>query len=239
MAPDSDLFPDEPQAPTAGTAQSSPQMRGAKVELDIDDAPFLGEKEEAKPVAAPQNEAPPAPKAQPVEPKTLKSVFLSKLLADKKKLAAVIGACVVLFVILPVSIMLLMGGEKAPPAPPVERVVVSGEPQRDDAPAGPSFLFRLGSFFIERQGSEGELRFLRASFAVPTENPGLFIELGVKELAVRDAIYYYLRNKPLTFLVDKDSKEDLKQDLLSVINEQVSAEQVTEIFVEEYLVTGS
>jgi flagellar FliL protein len=91
---------------------------------------------------------------------------------------------------------------------------------------------------MERRGSEGELRFLRASFAIPTENPMLFVELGTKDIAVRDAIYYYLRNKPLTFLADKDSREMLKNDLLSVINEHISSEKVTELFFEEYLITG-
>jgi flagellar FliL protein len=247
MTPDNDPFDDAPESLNgdSGAAPSGgePSVRGAKVELDIDDAPFLEEPEEEKPKPAPA-----APKPAPAwESKAAAAVAsfkdrLKALLADKKKLAILIGALALVFVVLPLALLLTFTlGKKAsaPVAPAPERIVVSGVPQREDAPPGPTFLYRLGGFFIERRGSEGELRFLRASFAIPMENPMLFVELGSKDVAVRDAIYYYLQNKPLTFLADKETREMLKTDLLSVINEHISSEKITELFFEEYLISGS
>ena len=239
------MSPDDPltTAPTDAPAEApEASAHGAKVELDIDDAPFLEEPEEEKPPPkAAEPEAPPPP-PKPKEASEGSPKGLKGLLANKKKLAILVGGLAFVLIVLPLGLMLVLGGEKAPPPPPVhepERIVVSGVPKREDAPPGPAFLYRLNSFFIERRGSEGELRFLRCSLAIPTENPVLSAELGAKDIAVRDALYYYLRNKPLTFLADKESREMLKRDLISVINEQVSSEKVTELFFEEYFVTGS
>ncbi|MCL1939319.1 MAG: flagellar basal body-associated FliL family protein [Desulfovibrionaceae bacterium] len=246
MTPDTDPRTDAAPEAQNGPSEAAPSgsessARGAKVELDIDDAPFLEEPEEEKPKEVAAEPEKPAPAQRPKEVDAASVTGFKALLADKKKLAILIGALVAVLVVLPLVLMLTLGGNKtpAPVAHEPERIVVSGVPQREDAPPGPKFLYRLGGFFIERRGSEGELRFLRASFAIPTENPVLFAELGAKDVAVRDAIYYYLRNKPLTFLSDKESREMLKNDLLSVINEQISSEKVTELFFEEYLITGS
>jgi len=221
-------------------APESASKGGAKVELDIDDAPFLEEPEEEKPApkaAAPKKrEEAPQPRAKEPE----KPGFLKALLADKKRLAIAIGGLVFVLVILPLLLMLILGGTKEPEpvAQEPERIFQPGVPTREDAPPGPGFLFQMKSFFVERRGSEGEIRFVRCSFSLPMDNPALFGELGAKNIAVRDAVYYYLRNKPLTFLADKDSRDMLKQDLLSVINEQISADKVQELYFEEYLVTG-
>ena len=237
MSPDTDLLNN---ADSPGASEAAPAKGGAKVELDIDDAPFLEEPEEEKPAPKPpqaeKREAAPKPAAKKAD----SPGFLQKLLADKKRLAIVIGGLVFVLVVLPILLMLILGGKE--PEPVVvepERIIQSGVPTRDDAPPGPGFLFKMQSFFVERRGSEGEIRFVRCSFSLPMENPSLFGELGAKNITVRDAVYYYLRNKPLTFLADAESREMLKQDLLSVVNEHLSADKVQELFFEEYLVSGN
>lgn len=246
MPPDTDPLltatPDVPDAPSgAAPSGSGTSVSGLKAELDIDDAPFLKEPAEEKRRQKPVE----APRTKKKEKETpagglLKSV-LKSLLADKKRLAMLSGGLVCALVILPLALMLVPGWKKGSDSMPrqQERIVVSGVPEREEAPPGPKFLYRLASFFIERRGSEGELRFLRCALAIPTDDPGFFAELGAKDVAVRDAIYYYLRNKPLAFLADKKSREMLKQDLLSVINEQLSSENANELYFEEYLITGS
>ena len=117
------------------------------------------------------------------------------------------------------------------------RKLVPDEPVRENTPAGPKFLFKGEPFLIERRGSEGEIRFLRCRFSIPTDNPSLYAELQAKNIAVRDAIYYYLNNKPVTFLSDSTQTEVLKRDLISVINKHLTSEKIQELYIEDYLVT--
>jgi len=235
-----DTTPEGPSGPSGVvSSDGEPSARRAKVELDIDDAPFLEEPEEEKPQEKNAESEKPAPAPQPKAAEAVSLTGLQALLADKKKLAILGGGLFFVFVVLPLLLMVIL--REKPPAPVVhepERIVISGVPQREDAPAGPRFLYRLGGFFIEHRGSEGELRFLRASFAIPTDNPALFAELSAKDIVIRDAIFYYLHNKPLTFLAEQASRDLLKTDLISVLNDHLSSEKVQELFFEEYLVTG-
>ena len=229
-------------APSGEGASAS----AAKVELDIDDAPFLEEPEEK-----PQEKDPTPEKPAPASSKSKEAqaasatglqAKLQALLADKKKLAIAGGGLVFVLIVLPLLLLLLLGGKKENTPPPVvhepERIVVSGVPKQEEAVPGPKFLYRLGGFFIEHRGSEGELRFVRASFAIPMDNPVLFAELTAKDVVIRDTLFYYLRNKPLAVLADPASRELLKADLLAVLNEHLSSDKVQELFFEEYLVTG-
>jgi flagellar FliL protein len=92
---------------------------------------------------------------------------------------------------------------------------------------------------VERRGEEGEIRFLYCRFATPTDSPLLQAELEAKKVLVRDAIYYYLSNNPLTFLSALDKQQNLKADIISVINEHVSSAKLSELYFEEYMVRGS
>ena len=226
------IVSDDPPTGNAAPGRSP----SVKVELDIEDAPFLQEQEEQKaPVKEPERPAPPPP---PVEEKKQSALQakLAALLGNKKRLA-LIGGGLLLILLAPIGITLIFGGKDTQqPADPVRRIVPD-EPPRDDAPPGPKFLFKSDLFLIERRGSEGEIRFLRCRFSIPTENPVLYGELRAKNIAVRDAIYYYLNNKPVVFLSDDMHTEVLKNDLISVINEHISSEKIQELYIEEYLVT--
>jgi len=251
MSQDIDLRTDTtPEGPdgTSGVVPSDGESaaRRAKVELDLDDAPFLEEPKEEKTqekITEPEKPAPASPRPKAAETVPLKGVLtkLQALLADKKKRVILGGGLVFVIFFLPLLLLFTLGEKEKPPklaAREPERIVISGVPEREEAPAGPKFLYRLGGFFIEYRGSEGELRFVHASFAIPTDNPALFAELRVKEVVIRDAIFYYLRNKPLTALAEPASRDLLKADLITVLNEHLSSEKVQELFFEEYLVTG-
>ncbi|MDR2489221.1 MAG: flagellar basal body-associated FliL family protein [Desulfovibrio sp.] len=227
------LVPDDSPA-REGSADAA---RGVKVELDIEDAPFLQEPEETKPQA--KNAEKPVPVVS--MPDAAPSAFqrmLAALFGNKKRLAAI--ACGLLAILLaPIAVSLFLNKANAP-SPPVQeavRRIVPDAPPRENAPAGPKFLFKGEPFLIECRGNEGEIRFLRCRFAVPTDNAVLYAELQAKNIALRDAIYYYLINKPITFLSDNTQTEVLKKDIMSVINEQISSEKILELYIEEYLVT--
>jgi len=57
-----------------------------------------------------------------------------------------------------------------------------------------------------------------------------------KMTVLRDAVFYYLRNKNLTFLSDKSNVDELKEDLLSVINQFLSSAQLERLLIEQYVV---
>jgi len=237
MASDNDLPDNEA---SNGASVPSPGA-GVKVELDIDDAPFLKEQEEPpapakKPEKFPDPDALPPPKPKESKAKGLLAK-LEALLANKKRLA-IIGGALAFLLITPLILMLFLPGGKPPPPPEPERIVQSATPPRDDAPPGPKFLYKADDFFVPLRGTEGELRFLRCRFSIPTENPQLYAELMAKNIAVRDSIYYYLSHKSLSFLSDQAEREVLKRDLISVVNEHVSAEKIAELFIEDYLVSG-
>ena len=237
------MSPDTPSPPdSAASDDSASSPASFKVELDLEDAPFLDEKEDAPPPrkAEPKSAlADGAGSAGKKAPSFLQAK-LSALFANKKRLALVGG--VALFILLaPVALMLFLSGGKKTPAPAVptpEVITQPAAPPRQDAPPGSRFLFKAGAFMVPLRGSEGQIRFLHCRFSIPTDNQALYGELNVKTIAVRDAIYYYLINKPLTFLVDEKAHEALKQDMISVVNEHVSAEKIGDLYIEDYYVSG-
>lgn len=235
------MAPDTKNPDSDGAPVSASSAAGVKVELDIDDAPFLKEPDEPPAPTKKTEELPPPDAPPPPKPKesALSGVMarLEGLLANKKRLAIIGGAAGVLL-LAPLILMLFLPGKKPPPSAEPERIVQSASPPREDAPPGPKFLYKAEDFFVPLRGTEGEIRFLRCRFSIPTENQQLYAELMAKNIAVRDSIYYYLSHKPLTFLSDQASREELKKDLISVVNEHVSAEKIAELFIEDYLVSG-
>ena len=224
--------------PADPSGERAPEKNlSVKVELDIEGAPFIVDHEEPEPRAkAPKTQAP-EPQATPVQPAPSGfKLRLAALLANKRRLA-LIGCALALILLAPIGInMVLHRGATPPPPEPVRRLMPD-EPPRENTPPGYKFLFKGDAYFIERRGSEGELRFLRCRFSIPTDNAALFAELQAKNIAVRDAVYYYLNNKPITFLSDNTNANVLKMELISVINEHVSADKIQELYIEEYLVT--
>lgn len=218
-------------------APSPSSMHGVKVELDIDDAPFLDEPEEEK---APEPEPEKPPQAPPKEPPGEKKPGKLAALLANKKLLAVAGGGAAAVILIPLLLLLFLGGEKEPPPPPPPEPIRTPAPApvREDAPQGPKYVYAFEPFFLERRGAEGEIRFLRCRFSVPTDNPALYAELQGKTIAVRDSVYYYLAHKPLTFLSDSAISLALKEDLISVINENLATEKIQELFIEEYLISG-
>jgi len=203
-----------------------------KVELDLEDAPFLEEEEEE-----PEQEEAPA-SSDPVlldEPKGEKR-SIKDLLKNRKVLFALVGA-VVLAIGVIVAIF-LMGGDSAPPPPPEpEKKVVEKQVEEPvEEPEPYVFTVTWEPFWVEKVDADGNIRFLVCKFAATTENERLSWEVGTKKVVLRDAIFYYLRNKSLLFLADKGNVEVLKSDLLAVINQYLDNGQLEELLIENYLV---
>ena len=203
-----------------------------KVDLDLDDAPFLEDEEEAP--AAPEASAEPFPEEVPAEeqkPSRKKFIF--------------IGAA---------ALVLLLGGAAAffllrkPAAPPVETPPVAPEAEPAVPPPAPppvleppkppqqELVMPMAPFLVEMTDATGRTRFLNLRFTAVTTDPAVRLEFMRNTIVVRDAVYYYLKNKSMEFLTDKKNTETLKKDVLSVINQFIGAQPLDNLLIEEYLV---
>ena len=236
-APDDDLAPDSDAADKKAeldTEELSGNLPKAsqKVELDLEDAPFLDEDdEEETPPLAPSGPT----GAVSLEEAPRKKRELPAWLKDKRVLLGLAGL-VVLIIGLALFLLLRSKGpqEPAPPPEAAEQKPAEQAPVPEPEPA--EITVQIEPFTVELTDGKGELRFLVCKFALVTKNPQLDFEIKQKMTILRDAVYYYLRNKNLTFLADKNNAEALKQDLLSVINQFLSSDQLETILIEQYLV---
>lgn len=216
-----------------------------KVELDLEDAPFLDEEEEEEEQPEEQPAEPAPPPISFEEPKKPKpEPFWKKLIRDKRILFGG-GGAVLLFLIILLTYILWPSGKPTPeeePAPPTEQNATpqpAPAPEVQLEPEEPPAAEQIVSwepFWVEYIGDDGTPRFLRCKFAAPTDNERLAWEITRKQTVLRDAIFYYLRNKELVFLADKNNVEQLKRDLLSVINQYLTAGQLEQLLIEEYLI---
>ena len=205
---------------------------GQKVELDLDDAPFLeDEKEEEEKKAAP----PPEPVFSPTVPQEASPSFFVRY-----KMPLIIGGLVV-------AVMLVAGIVLKIVLSPAEQVVVEQPPQPDlqPLPEGPAplppapvprFVASFDTFWIARKDNEGNTRVLTCRFAVPTENQTLHAEIENKKNILRDAIFYYLSHRPITLLSDEATTDAFKADLMTVINEHLGNGKINELDLQAYII---
>ncbi|MBQ4133867.1 MAG: flagellar basal body-associated FliL family protein [Desulfovibrionaceae bacterium] len=206
----------------------------SKVDLDLDDAPFLQEEsEEEEPHAEPAGEEAPLSLEQAVDSEP---TGLKKLLKNKKVLAGGGGG---LLLLLGLLLFLLLGGEDKPQSPPPPSYA-SEEPEVELPPieAKPGeVLIEWEPFWIEyTDESSGEIRFLVCELSAPTTDPALKAEAEAKILTIRDAIYYYLAHKPLMFLSNQQNAETMKEDLVGIVNGYLTHGQLSQIYIENYLI---
>lgn len=197
-----------------------------KVELDLDDAPFL-EEEEDEPDEDISAEETPAP-AAPAEKKRV--IALPAWLTKKFLLFAAGGLALLCAVILAI----VLWPEKAPvPDEPVER------PAKEAEKAVPEVVdlnVAFDPFWIELTDQNGKVRFLHFQFTIVATNTLAEGEISAKTFQLRDAVYYYVRNKEFAFLADTENLETLKADILSVLNKFIAHDTIETILIDKYLV---
>lgn len=203
-----------------------------KVELDLDDAPFLeDEKEEEPPAPAPEEpetqeaEAPPGP-------------------WWKKKIVIFGGAGLLLVILALVAYLFLFSGKKTPPpepAPPAAEEEKAGEPAAE-APAPPpapeekEYTVVMDPFLVEQTNDKGEVFLVTLQFSTATTSPELEKEITRNSVVLRDSVYYFLKNKQLVYLDDEKTATALKQDIMSVMNQFLGDERIENLFIEKYVV---
>lgn len=204
-----------------------------KVELDLDDAPFLEDDPAPEPAKEPET-VPPGEVVVAASPPS--PGLLQRLTANKKKLA-VAGGCAVFLLVAAVLVNVFLFSEPEPPSPPQpepEKVAIAPKPL--PPAATPNFTAQFEPFWVELKDTEGAIRFLTFRFSIPTNNEILFAEMNGKMLILRDALFYYLRNQPIISLRDEASAQEFKADLMTVINEHLGSGKISEILILDYLI---
>ena len=204
-----------------------------KVDLDLDDAPFLEDEAEEE-TPSPAEEAAASPFDEPE----------AQAKPSRKKLFIIIGA-VAFVLVAGVAAYFLFLKKTAPPPPPQETSAPAEEaPPPPVAPTPPpeppapkrEIVMPMEPFLVELTDAGGRTRFLTIRFTAVTQEPSVELEFKRNRIVVRDAVYYYLKNKNLAFLTDKNNAEALKKDVLSVINQFVGAQPLDNLLIEDYLV---
>lgn len=206
-----------------------PEASKDKVELDLEDAPFLEEEEEEEePQAAADEESAPILEAPP---KGLKN-----LLQEHRKIVLIAGSAGALLLILLMVLILLPGGEPEPVPEIPDQVEPTEGPVEETVEEPEEIPISWEPFWVELQAEDGEVRFLYCEFSSTTTDNLLAREILQKNVVLRDAIFYYLRNKDMTFLTDENNAEALKEGLLGALNNHLSSGKLNVLLIEEYLV---
>ncbi len=214
-----DAADDEPAAASAG-----------KVELDLDDAPFLMEEEEPEPEPQPKAETAPAKAEEP--PPAKKRLNFKALLKDKRVLAGAGSALVLL--VAAAFFLFSSPAEETPPPPKPEAQTAEEAPKE---PAKPTeYYIKWEPFWVEFTDAEGNVRFLVCRFTGLTSNEVLKAEAEAKQITLRDTIYYYLTHKDKEFLGNTANAETLKRDILAVVNQYLTTGQVDQVLLEDYVI---
>ncbi|WP_308735859.1 flagellar basal body-associated FliL family protein [Humidesulfovibrio sp.] len=208
---------------------SEPSRATQKVDLDLDDAPFLEEEEEVKPEPQTPKEAVSLTEAEAEKPAP----------RDRKKLIIIGAAALVLVLALGVAAKFLFF--KAKPAtvaePSAHTAPQDNATQAEAAPPElPEIQLRLEPFWVEQKGEGDEVRFLIARILLGTHEPAVAKDFESRMMQGRNAIYYYLKNKDVQFLADEKNAEKLKSELLLVVNQYVSDGKFETLLFEEYVV---
>ena len=197
-----------------------------KVELDLDDAPFL---QEEKPEIAPAPRGETAP-AEPVD-----GASEGGKGKGKKKLLILAAAGGVILLVAAAAVWWFMFRTPPPPPPEPPKPDVVVVPSAPAAQSNPDIIKEFAPFVVPTHEEGGGTRFLVCKFSAIIKDPALSREIDQRMLSLRDAIYFYLRSKDDAFLRDARNGQQIKSDLLGVLNDYMAQGKIEDILFESYL----
>ncbi|MDE7241299.1 flagellar basal body-associated FliL family protein, partial [Desulfovibrio sp.] len=108
-------------------------------------------------------------------------------------------------------------------------------PSAPAAQSSPDIVKEFAPFVVPTQEAQGGTRFLVCKFSAIIKDPALSREIDQRMLSLRDAIYFYLRSKDDAFLRDARNGQQIKSDLLGVLNDYMAQGKIEDILFESYL----
>lgn len=209
------------------TTSGQPDQDVQKVELDLDDAPFLQWEDEED--AEPDQGAKAQARTSEGEGQEARNPLWAWL--KERKLVTLAAGLIMAGLLLGLAWFVLWKKDLSPSDLNPEK-----PGQQKTAETGPKAeKIHFEPFWVE-YGTESGFRFLHFEFAVQSLHEKLSWEIDRKRIVIRDAIYYYLKNKKLAFLLDKGNVPSLKNDLISVINQYLSNGKIQTILIQDFVV---
>lgn len=221
-----------------------------KVELDLDDALFLEFEEKEPPPPTPAEPRPEPTSEREPEAETPDST--ARPPAKTRFLGTFTRKKIVIFGIAATLCLLLGAGGAyyfmATGLQPESKDTHNGQNQTtadekkdsSSADANSSAGGQISAYPFDRfqvEYTEGsQVRFLICRFSVPDANSTLRLELQNKDTAIRDGVYTYLKNAPVSFLNNSENHEKLKADIVAIINTFMNNGAVSSVHFEEYVV---
>lgn len=208
------------------------QSKNQKVQLDIEDAPFLLDtEEEAVPLKETEEISHSLTHTLPNE-QDQDSILRRKKLR-KQKIAVII---LTIFIIV-IAIGWFLFFQDVPPLEepilPEPTIVIVPSVEKVTGPQEYKITFEP---FTVAQPSGNSVKFLEATFVGISKDEKVIKESKSKELVLRDAIYYYLSNKTHGHLIDPKNALVIKQDLLDIVNGYLISGKMEDILLENYIV---
>lgn len=193
-----------------------------KVELDLDDAPFL-RRDEPPPPAVSEDSIPAVDDKKDDAARRKKKLIL----------LAAIGAAVLVIALVAVWFFFFRAPPPPPPEPPKPDVVVVPSTPAVETPR--DIVRQFAPFIVPVAEAGGKTRFLVCKFAAISADPKVNEEMAQRLVPLRDAVYFYLRGKNSAFLLDARNGDAIKKDLTSIFNDYLSQGKVEDIVFESYL----
>lgn len=199
-----------------------PPATSKKVDLDLDDAPFLQAEESPVPQEA----------FEPAVPNEEDEEALKK--KRKKRLIIIAAAGILLLIILAAAGWFFF---REPPAPPMEApkpdvIVVPSTPA---PPENTEIVRAFAPFIVPVMDAQGKTNFLICQFSAISNDPKVNQDINQQMMPLRDAIYFYLRGKDAQYLTNARNAEAIKKDLVSIFNDYLSQGKIEDIVLESYL----
>lgn len=193
-----------------------------KVELDLEDAPFLNEEPEEREQSNPEEKQGDADKKETAEE--------DKKPNNKKKFI-IIGAIAVLLLLVigVVGFFVFSSDDEILP-----NIIVVTNPEAQAPPK--AFELKLDPFVIQCVDSNGKIHFVKGIFVLSTIHEEVFFEISNNQKVIRDAIYYYLGIQDPEILLDSANHQLIKNGLFETVNKYVMNGSIDHLYIDSLLI---
>lgn len=229
--------PSGPAASPAAPSADGQQAADQKVELDLDDAPFLMDDPEPAPAEETQQESEKTEEEQQEEAAAAPRPWF-------KHPAFIGGLGGLTLGAIALALVLILASPKPDPAPdPIIRMggdpgIQSSGGEQPVQPADPSpqrFQVNFKPFLVFVSGQEG-MRMLTFKFTVFAEDLQTNYNMMEKEIFLRNAVYDFLRAQRVEELTRPTAANELKVSLRTLLAGALPDSSVGEVLIEQILI---
>lgn len=192
-----------------------------KVELDLEDAPFLNEEKEEKEQTTDQEQESTAPEEAQKKDAAPK----------KKKKLLIVGIIVSLLLVLIGGAVLYFFFSEEEILP---NVIVVENPEVQAPPK--TFELKLDPFVIQCIDKDEKIHFVKGTFILSTLHDEVFFEISNNQKVIRDAIYYYLEIQDPEVLLNPVNHKLIKDGLLETVNKYVMSGSIDNLYIDSLLI---